>query len=870
MQAHSFGNWLKTRRKARDLTQSELADQVGCSAAAIRKLEAEERRPSAQIVERLAEIFEIPHNEQANFLRFARGEMRSAPVEIKEDLPWQASTAPIRSNLPATVTSLIGREQEIADVRNYLSKGDIRLVTLIGPPGIGKTRLSIEVARALLSDFPDGVFFVVLALLDDPSLIPQTVAQALNFVETNRQSAVEQLSDGIRDKQMLLVLDNCEHLIEGVAALVSFLLSTCPRLKMLTTSRESLRIPGEWVYKVPAFDLSAEHSSVDVESASRHPALILFAERARAVRADFSLTSENIETVTAICARLDGLPLVIELMAARMRFMSPQELLDLLTGQFVLTADGMRAASERQKTLQHAIDWSHGLLSHEEQNMFAYLSIFSGGFTLDAAEAVFSPLFTSKPVSQLITSLLDKSLLQYGSATHSDSTSSRYTMLVTIQEFARNRLQQMSAAAEIHNRHSSYFLALAEQADRQIHGPQQLDWINRLEAEHDNFRAAFEWSLSTNNTENAVQFFNLLNWAWHIRGHFSEMAEWFEKIIHLPDLDHFPLLRATAMINAARWEWWKGQGKLTKAHSHLEQSRTICEELGREGEAQLAWALTWLSHILRMEGTELGKSASFARDALQLHQRLENQIGEAFSTLLLGVTEVHQGLLSAKPTLLHSLELFRQLGDSWGMARASQFLGLQSLQDGDFEQAGTYFEQHRLLDQKLDFRPGLMAALDNLGELYRIQGDLTRARQTLQESIQISQEYGLTPSYSIYSLSVTALAKNDYESARNYSIEYFHHERSQFSDMVACDFFMLQAAVAGGVGQAERSAKLYGAAQLILDTTEYKYLPSHIDEFERHIQLAREQLAENFEAFVKEGRAMTMEQAVAYALEDQE
>src|SRR5215204_4570485 len=236
MQTRSFGDWLKHKRKGLDLTQAALADRVGCSAAAIRKLEAEERRPSAQIVERLAEIFEIPQDQQTAFLRFARGDVRSMPSETKEDFPWHASAAPAHSNLPATVNSLIGRQQEIGEVREYLSKDNLRLVTLIGPPGIGKTRLSLEVARRVLLDFPDGVFFIALAPLDDASLIALT----LNFVETNRQSATQQLSDGIRDKQMLLVLDNCEHLIEDVASLISFLLSTCPRLKVLTTSRESL------------------------------------------------------------------------------------------------------------------------------------------------------------------------------------------------------------------------------------------------------------------------------------------------------------------------------------------------------------------------------------------------------------------------------------------------------------------------------------------------------------------------------------------------------------------------------------------------------------------------------------------------------
>jgi transcriptional regulator with XRE-family HTH domain len=245
MQAQSFGDWLKRKRKSLDLTQEELAKQVGCSAAAIRKFEAEERRPSVQIVGRLAGIFDIPLKEQPGFRRFARGELRSAPAEAEEDFPWQASTRHIPSNLPATVTSLVGREQEISLVREYLVDPTIRLVSLIGPPGIGKTRLSLETARTILSDFPNGVFFVALAPLEDASLFAFTVAQVLGFLERTRQPAIQQLTDGIRDKQMLIVLDNCEHLIEDVAMLASELLSACPRLKILVTSRESLRIPGE-------------------------------------------------------------------------------------------------------------------------------------------------------------------------------------------------------------------------------------------------------------------------------------------------------------------------------------------------------------------------------------------------------------------------------------------------------------------------------------------------------------------------------------------------------------------------------------------------------------------------------------------------
>ena len=262
----SFGEWLKRRRKVEGLTQEQLAEKVSCSTITLRKIEGEERRPSAQIVERLAEVFNIPSNEQTAFLRFARGDWRSAPAETREDAPWRVSSGIPRSNLPATVNSLIGREHEISDICNYLQRTDIRLVTLIGPPGIGKTRLSIESARQSLADFPDGVFFVALAPLGNPTLIATTIAQALGFVEATNISTNEQLKEGIGKKRILLVIDNCEHLVEETSSLISELLSACSRLKILATSRESLRITGEWLYSVPALDIPKETSSIDLET----------------------------------------------------------------------------------------------------------------------------------------------------------------------------------------------------------------------------------------------------------------------------------------------------------------------------------------------------------------------------------------------------------------------------------------------------------------------------------------------------------------------------------------------------------------------------------------------------------------------------
>jgi predicted ATPase/transcriptional regulator with XRE-family HTH domain len=417
MEAHSFGSWLRLRRKALDLTRERLAGHVGCSAGTIQKLEEEERRPSAQMAERLAEIFNIPPNEQPAFVRFARGELQYGIPSAQEDSPWNSSAKLLPSNLPTMVTSLIGRKKEIAEVHNYLLSPDVRLVTLVGPPGIGKTRLSIEAARTALPDFANSVFFAALAPLDSPTLIAVTIAQAMGYVGAGNVSTVEQLKEGIGNKQLLIVLDNCEHLIEDVAALASALLYVCPRLKILASSRESLSVPGEWLYPVQALDVPAldnpgEDSAVDMDAVLNFPALTLFAERARAVRPNFAIDPDNVKAISAICKHLDGLPLAIELVAARMRLITPKALLEHLHDQFSLSAAEMRAVPARQKSLENAIDWSYQLLSEEEQKLFSYLSVFSGGFTLEAPETIFSQAFQDKTVSALIASLFDKSLLQ--------------------------------------------------------------------------------------------------------------------------------------------------------------------------------------------------------------------------------------------------------------------------------------------------------------------------------------------------------------------------------------------------------------------------------------------------------------------------
>lgn len=780
MEEHSFGYWLRLRRKALDLTQEVLADRVGCSVALIRKMESEERRPSTQIAERLAEIFSIPQEEQTTFLRFARGELRSAPAE---NVPWHTTIKSARTNLPATLTSFIGREQEIEEVHDYLSDPKIRLVTLIGPPGIGKTRLSIEAARAALQDFSDGVFFVALAPLEDPNLIASTVAQALGYVGARNISTTEQLKEGISDKQMLLVLDNCEHLIEEVSSLASDLLSACSQLKIIATSREYLRVSGEWLYAVPAFDLPDGDEFTDVSSAAIHPALTLFSERARAVRSDFALNPENIQSIASICAQLDGLPLAIELIAARIRLMSPQSLLERMSGHFVLTADGMRIASGRQKTLRNAIDWSYNLLPPEEQKLFVYLSVFSGGFTLAAAEAIFSRSFTEKSVPELLALLLDKSLVRRVS---SESREDCYEMLVTIEEYAHERLQHWGEEAEVRNWHLAYFLSLAEKADKELRGPNQPEWLNRLNAMHDNVRVALDWAIETGQTETALQLANRLWWFWCMRSEFNEGRQWLGRVLALPDVTSFPHLYTAVLTQLAHHTWL--QIGADEAKPIIEQALPVAHS---QGNPQT------LANALMVFGLVLMSEENFA---------------------------------AAQSTLEKSMTLFREGGDKWGYALVVMCLASATHRNDDQAKALALNEQALTVFRELGETYFQSVCLWASGHLRAKLGDWKGGLGELRESLILSR-------------------------------------RLDSKLEVAAGLLRL-AEVEQHLEDPARALRLYWAARSVYDSIGVRYTGDNPN-LEKRLASCRAALGEAaFTEAVERGRAMTREQAIAYALEN--
>lgn len=859
----SFGEWLKRARKAKGLTQDQLALKVNCSLSTLRKIESEERRASVQLVDLFAEVFNIHLDQRKSFLQFARGDLQIASGQFTGEVSVPASSSR-RSNLPSPTTSLIGRDQEVANICEYLLKADIRLVTLIGPPGIGKTRLSLEAARETSADFSDGVFFVPLAPLDDPSLVAPAIIQTFGYMETNKQSALEQIINGIGDKQILLVLDNFEHLMDMAAPLVSRLLSACPRLKIMVTSRESLRVSGEWLFSVPTLRAPKVDAVIDMETASEFPALKLFAERARAVHSDFSLRADNLQIVSSICTQLDGLPLAIELIATRIRLMSPQILLGRLNDQFILSADGMRPESVRQKTLNNAIGWSYNSLTEEEKILFANLSVFSGGFTLNAVETIFFDTHAEKTVSELIALLSDKSLLQ---RTWDPQGETRFTMLVTIQKFALDRLRQVDRESEMRDKHLAYFLDLAEQADKEAHGPSQIEWMDRMDNELDNFRVALNWCLSSAQTQSALQLFAALAWTWNVRWLPSEGRNWFYKLRAMPNVGEHPENYARILNSAGLREW--RTGNFAEARSVLEESLAICLKLGGDRLIH-AEVLNRLGLLTRWGDSDLNISESYFNQSLMIYQRQEDTWGSAWNLFLLGGVAIGRAQNETALSLLQqSLELFQELGDPWGIGRVSQFLGELYIKQENYKKALFYFNQHLLNDEKLHFMDGVSIASANLGDLYRFQGEYTQAEQYYNKSLTINRDYGMKADLAgnLYNLGLLALQQDDYPEALHYFNEFFETARTINGQKNAPELFIGLAAVAAGTNQPERAAKLFGAAQEMLDAGN-RILPFDRAGFDRHIQISQNYLGKDaFDALVMAGRSMDVGHAISYALD---
>ena len=568
-------------------------------------------------------------------------------------------TLEVPTNLPAPLTSFVGREREVGRVTELLDRS--RLVTLTGPGGTGKTRLAVEAARRLLEGFPDGVFFVDLSPISDPRLVPDTIASALRFPqESSGRPILEILTDHLRDRTVLLVIDNFEQVLDG-AETVATILRTVPRVRALVTSRAPLRLSGEQELPVPPLDLPdpGAHPAV----LGRSPAVALFLERAAATDPAFSLTEETTPIVAEICARLDGLPLAIELAASRVRVLPPRALLEQLEQRLAMLVGGPRDAPTRQRTLRAAIAWSYDLLDEHVGAFFRRLSVFAGGWTLEAAGVVADPGRELGNAIELLEALLQHSLVQRAP----EDVEGRVRMLETIREFGLERLKESGEAEDVRQRHARSFVELAEEAEGHLTGPDQRRWLDLLSREHDNLRAVLGWAIADDRGEVALGLGGALWRFWYARGHLEEARRWLDAALSLPSSSGRSTRRARCLTALGGIAYW--QGDFEMSHSSYEGALEIHRELGDRAETVEA-----LFNLGTAKGVTGDPDAAelLLQKSLATARELGDRRGEGWAMWGLGAARIIRGDLGgARMHFEESLRIFKEVGnDTWGLGNA--------------------------------------------------------------------------------------------------------------------------------------------------------------------------------------------------------
>jgi predicted ATPase/class 3 adenylate cyclase len=741
-------------------------------------------------------------------------------ADLPSNFPPLKSLERSPNNLPMQVTSFVGRTQELSEVKQLLST--VRLVTLTGPGGSGKTRLALHVAAEMVDQFPAGVFFVALAPITDHGLVASTIGQALGLTETPGRSMADSLKDYLQSKALLLVLDNFEQVIQA-APLAAELLAAGRQLKIIVTSREGLRLSGEHVYPVPPLALPSLTQALAVDSLARNPAVELFLQRTRAVKPDFSVTSDTAAAVAAICHRLEGLPLAIELAAARIKLMPPRAMLARLEHRLDFLTSGARDVPARQQTLRNAIAWSYDLLDASEQRLFRQLSVFVGGCTFEAVEAVAGAEAAALPVLDQLGSLLDKSLLRQ---VEGDTGEPRFVMLETLREFGAQALRASGEAAAVRDRHFAYFLALAEQAEASLEAAEQIQWMYRMEQDHDNLREALTYSRTAPGAaELCLRLASALGLFWEVRGHFGEGRDRLSAVLALPAAQARTAARAKLLARSAELAYRQSDYPATSALAA--ESLAICRELGDQPGAASALI-------------KLGNAATEGGDYATATQYL----GEA-------------------------LTIWRGLGDKHGTARALINLGWAALRPGDYPLANARLEEALVLSRQLGDTRSVGFELSGLGEVALRQGDYARAQRLLEESLDLRRQLGNKwgVGVSLGTLGWVALCQGDYARAiarLGESLEV----RREIGDMGGSAWCLERVAeVAAAQGQARKAVRLLAAAAALRGAIGSVVDPVDQPDYESRRAALRAELGQaQFTQAWDEGHALSLDQAIAQGL----
>ncbi|MGB9195846.1 MAG: protein kinase [Terriglobales bacterium] len=744
-----------------------------------------------------------------------------AAVRDRLDDAPACESEPRPNNLPLQRTAFIGREHETAGLRQLLSRVDVQLVTLTGPGGIGKTRLALQVAGEIADQFPGGVCFVPLSAIGEGGLIASTIAQSVGVRETGNKSPQQSLIEyvGGLSQPMLLLLDNFEHLVSA-APLVAQLLTTGPKLKVVVTSQAPLHVYGEHEFPVPPLALPDSKSIPPLEVLSALPAIKLFVERARAVKHEFALSRENAPVVAAICARLDGLPLAIELAAARIKLLSPSAMLTRLEGRLNLLTGGARDLPSRQQTLRGTIDWSYGLLNTAEQTLFRRLSVFAGGCTLEAVEAVCDTKGDlGLDILDGMASMVDKSLAQQ---VEQSDTEARFRMLSTLREYALERLAESDDESPTRRAHAAYFLVLAEEGAENIAA--QPEWLDRFELEHDNFRAALDYLIKTGDADWGLRIGAALFRFWETREYLTEGRDAIARILALEGAAARPKLHARLRFAAGVLA--SEQGDYVPAQQMFEDSLETCIQLN--DNRGVAVALNALAVITRDRGEIAAASALFER-CVAIWKDLGDpaDIARALSNLA-SVMKLQGECERAFSLYEECLTIFRQVGDLAGAAWTLNYQGDVAREKADFAAARSFCEQSLSEFRRLRDRWGIASTLSDLASLSCDQGNNSEARRLYGESIKVFQELG--------------------------------HKRG-IARALEC-----LAVSAAAQSNAELSLHLAGAAAALRQRLGAPLTPAGQPRLEKALEFARRTLGNTAGTAWMEGWAMPIEQAVHEAL----
>jgi predicted ATPase/transcriptional regulator with XRE-family HTH domain len=789
-QTPALAELLKHYRMAAGLTQEELAERARISVRAISALERGARRtPHKGTLRLLTEALNLGEDDRALLFEALRANRRGVVTPSPS-----TQTAALPKGFPVTLTSLVGREREEATIAHQLRQDHVRLLTLTGPAGIGKTRLATQVVASLGAYVATRVF-VSLAAIRDPALVLPAIGQALDLRDQPNQSASDQVYEYLSGREALLVLDNFEQVVQAGPEITQ-LLAACPRVKALITSRVTLRVRGEHEFAVPPLDTPDLAQADAPEDLSRYAAVTLFVQRAQAVKPSFAATPALAPIIAAICARLDGIPLALELAAARIKLLSPQALLARLDDSLALLTNGAADLPERQQTMRRAIEWSYDLLNAAEQRLFRRLAVFVDGWTLEAAEAVCCG--DDQPVAHVIdrlAGLVSSSLVLEVEDREGES---RFRLLQLLREYGWEQLVAQGEVSLLRSRHADYYRAFAEKAAPELQGPHQLVWVARLAREHSNLRAALEWARETRSIECGLRLGGALHWFWHLHGHSSEGRAWLDCFLSLqrsPDHDHDKLVRADALKGAGHLAWV--QGDYVAATALLAESLDLYRAQRH---------LPGIAHILNTQGM------------------IANERGE------------HS---RAVPLLEESLSLWREVGDVTQIGRLLNNLACEEFLQERYAEARSLFEEGLALQRAANNQRFIAIALCNVGETMRIEGDLTTAALLVEEGVALQRALGDRGeiAYGLVNLADVVREQGDLERAATLTHEALTIA-SELGAMLAVVLALESIAeIAYAQGQSALAAPFFALATLLRET-------QHMPRSGRHAKLCAARIDE--------------------------